>query len=277
MILNYFTIFALLSAFSGETNQTRSCRAEMIISNALPVQYWLTECDTFNDEDVDGILKVCWRHPWQCNDTIITQFTDTSGLDYDLQGIDESGSTLFTNAITEVADGIYQNTLIPESEDICNEFLRLKILLNGTEVAKSDYLDIKTTQRETKLWSYSNHRDFAGLAFTEQTPDPTFYIRVPCRFYHERYPQTDRAMELTSSVITTSSQKKTQRLLEVLHSPYYFHNKLTDILQSQTIEEGGTQWKKEEEYAINEGRKNWPLKPATCYLTQKNSVIRNVI
>lgn len=273
----YFTIFALLFAPSEETNQTRSCRAEMIISNALPVQYWLSDCDTFNEEDVDGMLKVCWRHPWQCTDEIITQFTDTSGLDYDLQGIDENGGTLFTNPISEVGDGIYQYSLIPEEEDICNEFLRLRILLNGTEVAKSDYLDIKIRQRETRLWSYSNHRDFAGLSFTEQTPDPTFYIRVPCRFYHERYPQTDNAMELTSSIITTSSQTKTQRLLEVLHSPYYFHKKLGEILQAQTVISDGYQWKKEEEYAINEGRKNWPLKTATCYLTQKNSVIRNVI
>lgn len=277
MILEYFTIFALLFASSEETNQTISYGPEMIISNALPVQYWLANCDTFNDEEVDGILKVCWRHPWQCSDTIITQFSDTSGLDYDLQGIDEDGTTLFINQITEVSDGIYQNSLIPEAEDVCNEFLRLKILLNGTEVAKSDYLDVRTRQRETKLWEYSNHRDFAGLSFTEQTPDPTFYIRVPCRFYHQRFPQTDKALELTSSIITTSSQKKAQKLMEVLHSPYYFHNKLIEILQAQTVEVDNIQWKKEEEYVINEGRKNWPLKPANCFLTQKNSVIRNVI
>ena len=277
MILKYFTIFALLFASSEETNQTSSCGAEMIISNALPVQYWLTDCNTFNEEEVDGILKVCWYHPWQCDDEIKTQFTDTHGLNYALQGISENGSILFTNAISEVIDGVYQNSFYPEEEDIFDELVRLKILLSGIEVAKSDYLDIRTRQRETNLWSYSNHRDFAGLAFTDQTPDPTFYIRVPSRFYHHRFPQTDKAIELTSSVITTSSQKKTQKKLEVLHSPDYFHNKLIEILQTQTVITGNTQWKKEEEYTINEGKKNWSLKTATCYLTQKNSVVRNVI
>lgn len=277
MILKYFTIFALLFAFSEETNQTRSCDAEMIISNALPVQYWLSDCNTFNEEEVDGILKVCWYHPWQCDDLITTQISEANGIDYDLVGVDESGSTLFSNSFTEVADGVFQNLFIPEQEDICNDLVRLKILEAGVEVAKSDYLDIRARQRETNLWSYSNHRDFAGLAFTEQTPDPTFYIRVPSRFYHHRFPQTDKAIELTGSVITTSSQKKTQKKLEVLHVPDYFHNKLIEILQTQTVITSNTQWKKEEEYTINEGKKNWSLKTATCYLTQKNSVVRNVI
>jgi hypothetical protein len=83
-------------------------------------------------------------------------------------------------------------------------------------------------------------------------------------------------MELTSSVITTSSQKKKQKLLEVIHAPYYIHNKLIEVIQHHTVIIDNRYWKKEEGYDVNEGEKRWPLKTATTYLTDKTSLVRNV-
>jgi hypothetical protein len=63
-------------------------------------------------------------------------------------------------------------------------------------------------------------------------------------FYHWRFPQKDEAMELTSSVLTTSSEKKRQKKLEVLHAPYYLHNKLIDVLRHHSVSIDNNRWEK---------------------------------
>lgn len=144
-------------------------------------------------------------------------------------------------------------------------------------VYKSDSLDIKEFHDATKKITYTNQKNFAAIKYSEVSPDVSFYIRVPMRFFHERFPETDEAMELTSSVITTSAQLKEQKLMEVIHAPYYFHRKIQLILKHQSVKIDSSYWKKEEAYEIGDGRKNWPLKTATCYLTRENSLVRNII
>jgi hypothetical protein len=144
-------------------------------------------------------------------------------------------------------------------------------------LAKTDCLDIKESHACTELFEYSNQRDFAGLAYSEISPNSTFYLRIPCRFFHERFPEEDEAMELLNTNLVTSSQIKTQRLLEIPHVPYYFHKKIQLVLKHRSVYNNDTRWVKEEKYEILEGRKDWPLKAATCYLTQHNSVQRNIL
>lgn len=49
----------------------------MTISDAMPVQFWLTDCETFNEKEVPGINHACWCQPFQCDDEINLQFIDT--------------------------------------------------------------------------------------------------------------------------------------------------------------------------------------------------------
>lgn len=149
--------------------------------------------------------------------------------------------------------------------------------LYADPLAYSDCLDVKLSHDETDLIYYSNARNFAGLVHSDISPDASFNIRVPCRFFHEVFPEEDEAIELTSSIITTSGQLKSQKLLEVQHVPYYFHKKLQLILKHQTLTINEVSYQKEEKYEIDPGSKRWPLKKATCLLTEKNSVLRNVI
>jgi hypothetical protein len=278
MRINLF-IFALsLSLIQGVTS-TGFCQSHrMTFSDALPVQFWLTGCETFNEYEAEGVHHVCWCQPWNCTDEITTQFKDTTGQTLKLVAYDSEDNELFSENFIEIATGVYQLSFIPDDEDICDELIKLEVQ-NSSDVmlAKSDCLDIKTSHIETTLFTYSNHRNYDGLVYEDQSPDVEFNIRVPSRFFHEDEPEEDEAIELTSSVITTSSQVKTQRLLEVKHAPYYFHKKLRRILKHQSIEAIGKGWKKEEKYQINEGTKTWPLKSATCLLTEDNSVIRNVL
>jgi hypothetical protein len=205
-----------------------------------------------------------------------------------------NGGSLVTSVTTDVTGGgtyINNNLIISSLIDnirITAESLSGSGLMEITSIelaqineafylAKSDCLDFQTETDETILVNYSNARNFDGLVYTDVSPDISFNIRIPCRFFHEQEPEEDEAMELSSSVITTSAQVKTQRLLEIKHVPYYFHKKLRRVLKHQNVTIFDKLWKKEEKYEVNEGRKTWPLKSATCLLTEKNSLVRNIL
>lgn len=393
----------------------------MTISDALPVQFWLSGCETYNEYEAEGVHHVCWCQPWNCTDEIVIQAQEDPGMDLFLLVLDSTETAIYSQQISEVQSGVYQISFIPNDQDICDELIQLKIVsssagiliapslwsdgsdvaggafdtLNATQLikaaisttgqvgayqpavippgitvvipvtvtvsgtftgfvtvtlglytdvpnavvtqgsidltagthnltftldnntlvtsdrlyilmtefvssgtadvtitipvgqvlyasdaatlAKSDCLDIQTAHDETTFFEYSNQRNFDGLIYANDSPDTTFGIRIPCRFFHEVEPEEDDAMELTSSVITTAAQVKTQRLLEIKHVPYYFHKKLRRVLKHQTLTAISKSWKKEEKYEVNEGNSRWPLKSATCLLTDKNSVVRNVL
>lgn len=383
----------------------------MTISDALPVQFWPSDCDTYNETVPKGVHEACFCAPWQCDDEIKDQFQDDTGQTFFLGVKNSSGVLIAFFDYEEIAAGVYAASFIPSEEGICDEDIQLvrmaasgvellsnpsfvaalspwtseagananwtwnageyavatgttdniiqpfaakaagvyvfefrsfseangytiiievfnaavlvqqvvnevladgslqtrrrvvevsgafntiKIrmvapsgtpefqlhfagMMTGVEHQKSDCLNVATIQDETELFRYSNERNVAGLVYANMSPDPAFSIRVPCRFFHEDFPEEDEAMELTSSVITTSSSMKSQKLLEVKHAPYYFHKKLKIILKHHSVTNNGVAYKKEEKYEINKGNMRWPLKSATCLLTEKNSVLRNVL
>lgn len=397
----------------------------MILSDALPVQFWLSSCNTYNETVPKGVHEKCFCAPWQCDDQIRIQFQEdfSPDVDYLLLIKDSASAYLSELTFTEIEAGIHSVAFSPETEGICDEDIALEIATeadiirllapsswdnkgggftdfdsrtatqfieaitsgpdgvvsanmplvvptgtkitftytvvilgtwtsvqgidvrfilrdtsgasvstnsdldyvietNGTYVftetltataetaklellvntlavssgtanftltitpstiiyadplAYTDCLNVATVQDETELIEYSNARNFAGLVYSDISPDTSFNIRVPCRFFHESFPEEDEAIELTSSVITTSGEMKSQKLLEVQHAPYYFHKKLQLILKHQTLTINNTDYQKEEKYEINKGNPRWPLKSATCLLTEKNSVLRNVI
>jgi hypothetical protein len=430
VISSIFALSMFLSCREETISNVWQC-GRMTISDALPVQFWLTECETFNEYEAQGVHHVCWCQPFISDDEIVTQVQHDSGQDLNLLIVDSDNNTLYEESFQEIQSGVYQHSLIPSEESLIGQIQLLivdageitqkitdptfdtgtgwsndggpgpswvvssgyaeveltenspknfsqgfessfsdtsnpvkvritgrftliggnpsgyirfffskdgavldylnrtidyslsiiggaiqtfdeeffiddsidKVIFQGVVqsvgtsdevsirveslsiletssdyfLAKSDCLDIQTSHDETLFIEYSNQRNFDGLIYANDSPDTTFGIRVPCRFFHEEEPEEDEAMELTSSIVTTSSQVKTQRLLEVKHVPYYFHKKLRRILKHQTLNILNKAWKKEEKYQVNEGDKRWPLKSATCLLTEKNSVVRNVL
>lgn len=424
LILSIFALSMFLLSCQGDTRSGTNKCSFVTISDALPVQFWLSECDTYNEFEPQGVHHKCWCQPWNCDDEIVTQFQHTTGQALSLIALNEDGEILYESSIPEVQTGVYLETFTPSSisPEICDELIRLLVnavattifesqfnsgldgwtnegtgtawawnviyaevaltstafskeltkasvqpagsyrfksdaqfinfnssfsdlkftvsVYNGStliktfiddtqhinidnnkqiiydlvftvsetftkvvmtaertsadsnnislsvnyaflysmnSLAKSDCLDVKTAHDETILVEYSNQRNYAGLVYENDSPDTTFKIRVPCRFVHEREPEEDEAIELTSSIVITSSQVKTQRLLEVKHAPYYFHKKLRRVLKHQSVTIFDKLWKQEDAYEPIEGKKTWLLKSATCWLTQGNSVVRNVL
>lgn len=252
----------------------------MYFSDALPVQWWLVECETYNENEPQGVHYVCWCQPWNCDVPILVQFTHTTGGDYSVRIIAESGEEL-DQEVDEVLPGVYQTTVLlsDNSPDFCHGKVKLQMINNADDsvVAKTDCLDVALEHDEVTLFEYSNERNYAGLRYEAQSPDLSLSILVPCRFYHPRETEEDNAIELTSSVVITGSEIKTQRLLEVKHAPHYFHKKLQLILKHQSVTAVNKSWKKEEKYEKAEGNNRWPLKSATAYLTETDSVVRNVM
>lgn len=89
-------IFALLIA-SCDVDNPIPCKSVAIqISDANPVQFWLSDCDTYNEKEVCGIHQKCWCQPWQCDDEIKIQFTGDDVDNYELQVIDSDESIIDT-------------------------------------------------------------------------------------------------------------------------------------------------------------------------------------
>lgn len=252
----------------------------MIFSPANPVKFWLTGIPTFNETVVDGINYACWKQPWNCSDEIPNQFTDDPGQTFNLVIVDAAGNTLYEEEIPEVASGVYQISFVPEDISICNAEIQLRITDGAspeTILARSDAQKIKTAHAETELITFSHNRNYHGLKYLDISPAPTFYLRVPCVFFHERFPQEDKAMERTSSTIVTASKLKKQRLMQVIHAPDYFHEKLILALSHSNVTIDSKTWSKEEAYEKDEGDLRYPLKKATVLLTEKNFLARKVL
>lgn len=131
----YHRIIILAIIFSFVLRKTSSQNIfilpTMQISNALPVQFWLIDCYTFNEYYAPGVFHKCFCAPWNCDDTIKVQFTDDAGLNFtlDVYVLQDEENLLTTIAFEEVQSGVYEASLElgNQSPDICGAYLQLKI------------------------------------------------------------------------------------------------------------------------------------------------------
>src|SRR5690606_40263664 len=75
------------------TTLFRSCHT-MILSDALPVQFWLSDCETFNETQAGGVHPLCWCQPFNCDDDINIQFQDDAGSEFLLQIFDTNDALI---------------------------------------------------------------------------------------------------------------------------------------------------------------------------------------
>lgn len=252
----------------------------MVISDALPVQFWPVILDTFNESDYEGVFPKCFCTPWESNDNINIQFDWGITDSFTLRIYDSDEALLQTVSFLNTVGTVYYISFIPSDYSITNEQISLKIFQGSTERYKSDCLDIKDTWEETVLINYSNARNFASLNYSSVSPDPEFYLRIPAIFFHERFPTDREILELSDArSIQLNASIKAQKKLEIGPVPTYMHRKIKLILMHQFITIGGQDWIQEEEYDMPDpANKRWPLRQASVYLTEKDyNRIRNVL
>jgi len=201
----------------------------------------------------------------------------TSSVDYvvDYFKITHTYTTfLYTNSI-------YNLSFIPGELGICDTKIELVIVKNSTpdeDIARTDALDIKDTQDETVLITYSNHRNYAGLNYSDVSPDPEFSLRIPAIFVQDDFPQTDEVLQLSNSrMIQLNAEITSKWLLQVKQVPMYLHKKILIALTHQYVYINGLAVVKNDAYEILKGNPRYPLKQATCLLTEKEDIQRNVL
>lgn len=83
--MKYLYIFVLFLIACSDVTVNKCTPFEVTISDALPIQFWLNDCDTYNEKEVCGVHHKCWCQPWNCDDDLVIQFTDDSVNDYVLR------------------------------------------------------------------------------------------------------------------------------------------------------------------------------------------------
>lgn len=135
--------------------------------------------------------------------------------------------------------------------------------------AYTDLLDIQPSHKHTNLLQYSNETDFAGLIYEGITPTPSFGIRITSKFFKRRNPEENESESLSDgSVVKLLGTAKKQRLLQVEPAPPYLHDKLTLILQHNTIYMDNRSWVKEEAYETEELDEYSAMSLGKAWLTQ---------
>lgn len=130
--------FILFCLSCAEENPQKLCDCRMYFSSAQPIEFWLTGCETFNEKDVCGAHPACFCTPFNCDDEIRIQFTDTDEEgEFTIRFFDEDSVELFfdTFSKTDLLDGdtyvksVYDYSFTPSttSPDLCNKKVQAKV------------------------------------------------------------------------------------------------------------------------------------------------------
>lgn len=104
----------------------------MTISDAIPIQFWDIDEDTFNEsQPICGLTPDCFCLPVNCSQPVPIQFTDTVQRDYRITFYDQSDSEIIELSFDSQQVGdlwVYSLTITPEDDlGICNAKIYGKI------------------------------------------------------------------------------------------------------------------------------------------------------
>lgn len=276
-------IFAIL--FLTEETQDTTPFLLMVYSDAQPVQFWPIECNTYNENIPSGVFYRCYEHKWQCDDDIVIQVTDDSIVERDLDliarnsiGTDLAAADADVEVLTDKT--VYTWRLSANDYSLCNERVAFYIrdFSTSEDIAKSDVHYFTTSVDDTILMTYYNHINVFGLVYEYGlSPDLQFNLRVPAIFYHQRFPEEDEVIELTSELVTINGSMRRQRLLDTDYLPYYMHEKIKLALKHQFVSIYNKFWTKQESYDIQDGNRMHPEKKAKCWISETEYMQRSVL
>jgi hypothetical protein len=210
--------------------------------------------------------------------------SDPGPKNYELKIVDcndvEIISIPFDNLYLGNYNHLYSLSLTPSEQGICNQFIKLKIVdvdaSPDNELASTDCLSIMTSQNCTLQIGYSNSKNFNNLIYSDASPVPTFYIRIPAIFFEEDHPETKEDIELSNGEIVRLYNKiEKRKKLDIGFLPPYMHEKIQFILMHDFVEIDGRTWISRGGYEKVEGNKRYPLKRASVFLHDKNFIKEN--
>lgn len=249
------------------------------ISNASPIQFWLTGTDSFNQKEECSIYTVCFCQTIDPSDTLRLDIVDPTDGANNLSIYKDDGSLWQTISFTQTGFDHHQYLIITDWAAVLNRKLIFKIV-NGSTLAQSDCVEVTSNDDFicTKLITYSNSTDFAGLGFPSSSPSFTYYIRIPAVFFEEQYPQEQEDLELsTDEIITLWSKIEGKKLLDIGYMPFYMHKKLQLILMMDSVSIDGVDYRLRDPYQITSSSKRSALRKAQVLLSEKDFINRNLL
>lgn len=221
-----------------------------------------------------------------------TTFTEETTIpdpeDYSLNIMDEDDNILesipFESVLLEdLNQYMYFIPLVFEDYNITDKQVHLEIIDAGSPgdspdevLAYTDCISVKPAHACTILINISNNTDFAGLIYSDQSPRPSFNIRIPATFFHEVNPAEQEDIELSSEdIVRLYNKLEKKQKLDIGFLPYYMHTKVQLALMHDNVLIDEVYWLRRDEYQIAEGNRHYPLKRASVLLTDKNFIKEN--
>jgi hypothetical protein len=255
---------------NGESNEAYKL---LTVPSGAFVEY---DFNHFLDRAAVTAAQVDFTVEFRNGETVIERVTDSSTIPAFGSGVTGilSGDFVASGAIDRVVL-IANNVGNTEIVDFGMDSISIE---SSQLMAKSDCIQFKEDHDETVLITYSNNRPFDSLSSSVGTPDHAFNLRIPAVFFKERFPEESEVMELSNNrSIQLNAQVKAQRFLNVGPMPFYMHRKAKLALSFGTVTIDGQYWVKEEAYEVAETKRTHPLSKAQCWLTEKDTIYRNVL
>jgi len=127
-------LFLFACSEGADKSKTTQCFS-MVISDAIPVQFWVNGCQTYNEKVNPGINKVCFCQPFECDDQIKIQIIESHSVaaSFSVDVIDNAGNIIvnlpFTRGVFSPND-VYSLTFVPIDHGICDKQIVLNLLLD---------------------------------------------------------------------------------------------------------------------------------------------------
>lgn len=114
-------IFALSLVACDDTISIncQGSNVSLLISPAAPIEFWPTNCNSFNENEICGVFPRCYCVPWECDDEIKIPAVDYTSDDlYSLAILDSDGNE--TDRVEFVQQELIYHQETDELEDFTN-------------------------------------------------------------------------------------------------------------------------------------------------------------
>jgi len=254
-----------------------NCAAKQLLQNTIPSGTSISFVITFT---ISGGAPA--------SNSVIVEFYDSDPSTGNIIGIQtftvSDGTYVNTVNIILTGDAQYlviRSTVIVGPGKSVTITLQVGAPLYYATLAQSDCVEITDNEDFicTKLISYSNSTDIAGLGFPSSSPSVIYYLRIPAIFFEEQFPQEQEDLELSSDeIVTLWSKMEAKKLLDIGFMPFYMHKKLQLIMMMDYLSIDGIEYRKRDPYTISEGgSKRHALRRAQVLLSEKDFITRNLL
>ena len=190
---------------------------------------------------------------------------------YDLVVKDRAGSPIgLPVTFTSIA------TFLPSDYASCGDYISLEIQEQGTSnLYFSDLIELKDPTSDPGILtiSYFNNSTFDDI----QHNGTVFSLYLHAQFWKETSAEEFEDIEESQNTfVRTYNELAEKTLLETDFIPNYMHQKLRRVLMHDNIVINGKNWIKKDEYE-QENLNRYALSRANVWLTDKDSILRNVI